>query len=183
MSVGAFYEIFGNTFHTTDSWGSIGIANDRPVTDNKNPLLAVIMNNLFDLKGSTWAGIWNWITDNAIVSNNRFVGEAKTGIYVDPRTEHSLMMGNNFTKLTCTGLPEIPGYLTIPVAGDYDILLLGNYNTVFGGFKNGTSVLNLGEHNIITGAKVHNESKIALKQPNLKNYMNLKENLINMRRH
>lgn len=186
LSDGAQYEILGNKFHAMDSWGAIYFANDRKtngVIDNKNPMKIIITYNLFDLQGSTWGGIWNWITDKAIISNNVFTGQAKTGIYVDPRTEYSLMICNNFTKLVCTGLAEIPGYLTLPVVGNYNILLLGNNNTVAGGSKNGTSVLNLGENNIITGAKSHNVFIKSLGKTKFDHQMILKENMVKMHRH
>ncbi len=92
LSEGCQYEISGNIFHATDSWGAVTIADDRKgagIIDNKNPVLALIKSNLFDLKGSTSVGIWNWITDDAVIRNNKFTGQAKTGIYVDERTVNS----------------------------------------------------------------------------------------------
>ena len=105
----AQYEISGNTFHANDAWGAITIANDRKamgVIDNGNNVLAMIKSNVFDLQGSTWAGIWNWITDDAVIKNNKFIGQAMTGIYVDERTTNTLMLGNNFSNFASNG--EIP---------------------------------------------------------------------------
>ncbi|MDZ7608614.1 MAG: hypothetical protein U5K79_24195 [Cyclobacteriaceae bacterium] len=62
----------------------------------------LIEKNLFDLQGDIWTGIWDWRTDDAIIRNNIFKGQARAGIYVDPRTTNSLMLGNNFSGLVCT---------------------------------------------------------------------------------
>lgn len=171
LSDGCQYEISGNIFHAEDSWGAITIANDRKalgIIDNKNPVLVLIKSNLFDLQGAVWAGIWNWITDDAVIRNNKFTGQAMIGLYVDPRVENSLMLGNNFSNLVCT---------------DYNIQLLGNNNTVVGGGNNSTSVLNLGENNVITGAKFDNEGENPLGQTIADNYKIWKENCIKMRKH
>ena len=170
LSDGCQYEISGNIFHATDAWGAITIANDRKalgIIDNKNPVLALIKNNLFDLQGSVYAGIWNWITDDAVIRNNKFTGQAMAGLYVDPRVENSLMLGNNFSNLVCT---------------DHNIVLLGNNSTVIGGGNNSTSVLNLGENNVITGAKFDNEGQNPMGQTIVDNYKIWKENLVKMRK-
>ena len=182
LSDGAQYEISGNVFHALDAWGVVTIADDRKamgIIDNNNPVLALIKSNLFDLQGSTWAGIWNWITDNAVIRNNKFTGQAKVGVYVDPRTVNSLMLGNNLSNLICASDIEwLPGFGNI-----YNILLLGNDNTLVGGGNNGTYVLNLGENNVITGAKFDNEGEDPLGQTITDNYRIWKENLVNMRMH
>jgi hypothetical protein len=53
-------EISGNKFHTTDAWGVITITNDRKGTfgiiDNKNPVLVLTKDNMFDIRGNTWTG-------------------------------------------------------------------------------------------------------------------------------
>jgi hypothetical protein len=185
LSDGCRYEISENIFHAQDSWGAIAIANDRKgmgIIDNKNPVQVQIKNNLFDLQGDVWAGIWNWITDDAIINNNRFTGQAKTGMYVDPRVETSLMLGNNFSKLVCTGLAEIPGYMTFPVVGDYDIILLGSNNTVVSSGKDDTSVLNMGENNKIINARFNNECKKPIGQSKADNYRTWQENWVKMRK-
>jgi hypothetical protein len=178
---GAQYEISGNTFHATDAWGVITIANDRKamgVIDNGNNVLAMIKSNVFDLQGSTWAGIWNWITDDAVIRNNTFTGQAKIGVYVDPRTTNSLMLGNNFSNLACASdIDWLPGF-----GNNYNILLLGNDNSVVGGNNNGTTVLNLGENNTITGAKFDNEGDDPLGQTITDNYRIWKESLVKMRK-
>ena len=178
---GAQYEISGNTFHANDAWGVITIANDRKgmgVIDNGNNVLAKIKSNVFDLQGSTWAGIWNWITDDAVIRNNTFTGQAKMGVYVDPRTTNTLMLGNNFSNLTCASdIDWLPGF-----GGNYNILLLGNENTLVGGGKNGTYVLNLGENNTITGAKFDNEGEDPQGQTIRDNYEIWKESLVKMRK-
>lgn len=178
---GCQYEISGNVFHTQDAWGAVTIANDRKyfgVVDNGNNVLVLIKSNVFELQGSTWAGIWNWITDDAIIKNNRFTGQAKMGVYVDPRTTNSLMLGNNFSNLACASdIDWLPGF-----GDNYNILLLGNDNTIVGGGNNGTTVLNLGENNNITGAKFDNEGEGPLGQTIVDNYEIWKESLVKMRR-
>ena len=114
-SNGGQCEISRNEFHMKDSgWGAITIANDRKawgLVDNENPLQVLIEKNLFDMQGESWNAIWNWITDDAIIRNNIFKGHASAGIYVDPRTTNSLMLGNNFSGLECTGVVDwLPGY-------------------------------------------------------------------------
>jgi hypothetical protein len=165
-----------------DSWGAITIANDRKaagVIDNKNPVQVLIKSNQFDLQGDVWAGIWNWITDDAVIRNNKFTGQAKVGVYVDPRTINSLMLGNNFSNLVCASdIDWLPGF-----GNNYNILLLGNNNTVVGGGNNSTTVLNLGENNKITGAKFDNEGTDPLGQTIADNYRIWKENLVKMRKH
>lgn len=183
LSDGAQYEISGNEFHATDAWGAVTIANDRKamgIIDNKNPVLVQIKSNLFDLKGDVWAGIWNWITDDAVIMNNKFTGNAKTGIYVDPRSTNSLMLGNNFSNLVCSKLE-----LWDPLIFDegYKIILCGNNNTVVGGGNNSTTVLNLGENNKITGAKIANEGADPLGQTIADNFRIWKENLVKIRKH
>ena len=182
LSDGAQYEISGNIFHATDAWGAITIADDRKgmgIVDNKNPVQVLIKSNQFDLQGSTWVGIWNWITDDAVIRNNKFTGQAKVGVYVDPRTINSLMLGNNFSNLVCTSdIDWLPGF-----GNNYNILLLGNNNTVVGGGNNSTTVLNLGENNKITGAKFDNEGEDPLGQTIADNYRIWKENLVKMRKH
>ncbi len=89
------------------------------------------------------------------------------GLYVDPRVENSLMLGNNFSNLVCT---------------DHKIVLLGNNSTVTGGGNTSTSVLNLGENNVITGAEFDNEGQIPLGQTIVDNYRIWKENLVKMRK-
>jgi len=178
---GCQYEISGNVFHTRDAWGAVTIANDRKamgVIDNGNNVLVLIKGNLFDLHGSTWAGIWNWITDDAVIRNNKFTGQGKIGVYVDPRTTNSLMLGNNFSNLECASdIDWLPGF-----GNNYNILLLGNDNSIVGGGNNGTSVLNLGENNNITGAKFDNEGEDPQGQTIVDNYENWKENLVKMRK-
>lgn len=183
LSDGCQYEISGNIIHAVDSWGAITIANDRKaagVIDNKNPVQVLIKSNQFDLQGDVWAGIWNWITDDAVIRNNKFIGQAKTGVYVDARTTNSLMLGNNFSNLDCSEL--ILDWL--PSFGEgYKIILCGNNNTVVGGGNNSTTVLNLGENNKITGAKFDNEGTDPLGQTIADNYRIWKENLVKMRKH
>ncbi len=179
-SEGAQYEISRNEFHLNNSWGAITIADDRVdygLVDNENPVQVLIEKNLFDLKGETWVGIWNWRTDDAVIRNNIFKGTAKVGIYVDPRTTNSLILGNNFSNLVCTSDIEwLPGY-----GENYKILLLGNINTVVGGGNNSTTVLNIGENNQITGAKFVNEGENPLGQTIVDNYMIWKESLLKMK--
>jgi hypothetical protein len=179
-SDGCQYEISGNTFHATDAWSVIVIANDRKgqgIIDPENPVAVLIKSNWFDLQGDVWCAIWNWITDDAIIRNNRFTGTAKSAIYVDERTQNSLMQANNFSNLVCSendffGLG--PGY---------NILLLGSNNTVVGGGNNSTTVLNLGLNNKITGAKFDNEAAGPLGQTIADNYRIWRENLFNARKH
>jgi hypothetical protein len=184
-SDGCQYEISGNVFHAKDSWGPVTIADDRKaigIIDNKNPVLVQIKNNHFDLQGSTLVGIWNWITDNSIIRNNKFTGNVNIGIYVDPRTTNSLMLGNNFSGLTATKTSELE-WLGLPYdCTGYNILLVGNNNTVVGGGNNSTTVLNLGENNLITGAKFVNEGEKNLGQTISENYRIWKENMVNMRK-
>jgi len=183
LSDGCQYEISGNVFHTTDAWGAVTIANDRKamgIIDNKNPVQALIKSNLFDLHGSVWAGIFNWITDDAVIRNNKFTGQAKTGVYVDPRTINSLMLGNNFSNLVCSKL-EL--WEPLIFGEGYKIILCGNNNTVVGGGNNSTTVLNLGENNKITGAKFVNEGENPLGQTITDNYKIWKENWVKIRKH
>jgi hypothetical protein len=89
------------------------------------------------------------------------------------------MLGNNLSNLICASDIEwLPGFGNI-----YNILLLGNDNTLVGGGNNGTYVLNLGENNVITGAKFDNEGEDPLGQTITDNYRIWKENLVNMRKH
>ena len=185
LSDGCQYEISGNIFHATDAWGAITIADDRKgmgIVDNKNPVQVLIESNQFDLQGSTWTGIWNWITDDAVIRNNKFTGQAKTGIYVDERTTNSLMLGNSFSKLVCSEL-EGPEIWWLPDFGEgFKIILWGNNNTVVGDGNNNTTVLNLGENNKITGAKFTNEGEDPLGQTITDNYRIWKENMVKMRK-
>jgi|WetSurSiteA1Bulk_404760.scaffolds.fasta_scaffold01525_3 hypothetical protein len=183
LSDGCQYEISGNIIHAVDSWGAITIADDRKaagVIDNKNPVQVLVKSNQFDLQGEVWVGIWNWITDDAVIRNNKFTGQAKTGLYIDPRTTNSLMLGNNFSNLVCSKL-EL--WEPLIFGEGYKIILCGNNNSVVGGSDNSTTVLNLGENNKITGAKFANEGKDPLGQTISDNYRIWKENLVKIRKH
>ena len=138
----------------------------------------LIKNNTFDLRGNIWSGIDSYSTDDAVIRNNKFIGQAGTGINVDPLTTNTLILGNNFSGLDCSQV-----YEWIPGTGEgYNILLFGNDNTVVGGGNNTTGVLNLGDNNVITGAKFENEGNLPPGQTIPDNFRSWKESCVNMRK-
>jgi hypothetical protein len=170
LSNGCQYEVSGNEFYTDNSWAAIDIYDGRRlngITDNNNPLLVLIKSNLFDLTGSTSIGINNVCSNDAVIKNNKFTGQAPAGVYSDELADNSLILGNNFSNMINT---------------PYNIVLLGNNNTVVGGNNKGTSVLNLGENNVITGLKLDNEGENPVGPTITDNYRIMQENMKNMRK-
>ena len=182
LSDGCQYEISGNTFRLDGEclW-AVSIGDDRKangIIDNGNPVQVLIKNNTFDLRGNIWSGIDSYSTDDAVIRNNKFIGQAGTGINVDPLTTNTLILGNNFSGLDCSQV-----YEWIPGTGEgYNILLFGNDNTVVGGGNNTTGVLNLGDNNVITGAKFENEGNLPPGQTIPDNFRSWKESCVNMRK-
>ena len=183
LSDGCQYEISGNVFHLEgEAILAVCIEDNRKalgIIDNENPLQVLIKSNLFDLQANTWVGIWNWMTDDVVIRNNKFTGQAGTGIYVDPTTTNSLMLGNNFSSLVCSQVID-----WLPGSGEgYNILLFGNDNTVVGGGNNSTTVLNLGDNNVITGAKFENEGELPPGQTITDNLRSWRESRVNLHAH
>ncbi len=169
-SNGCSYEITGNSFYINNSTHTIGINDARKfqgIIDNKNPLLVLVRNNLFDLRGIAQDGIYINASNDAVIRNNKFIGQAtRAGLYLDALTDNCLMLGNNFSTMVNT---------------PYHIVLLGNHCTVVGCNYKGENVLDLGTDNVITGAKVvHGYSSVGKSM--VDNFNIMKENMMKLRK-
>jgi hypothetical protein len=169
LSDGCQYEISDNEFITESAWTAIDVCDGRKlfqgISDNKNSLLLLVKNNLFDLRGTTSTGIWNFYTTDAVIRNNKFTGQATDVAVSNWIAENALFLGNNFSNMTNTA---------------YNILMLGNNNTVIGGNNKGT-ILNLGENNLITGMNIK-EGENPVGQSIIDNYRIMQENMKKMRK-
>ena len=143
LSEGCQYEITDNKFYLDGSFTALDICDSRKlagIPDEENPMLVLLKNNQFILENGPTCGIWNFSTDDAVIRNNKFTGQAGwTGI-ASIYADNTLMLGNNFSMLT---------------APEYYIFLetVSSNCTVVGGNHQEEQVLNLGTNNIITGLK------------------------------
>ena len=162
------YVVTGNRFFIPE--GSVGLE----VKDNGGvmhpdiyqPIHSLIKNNIFSLTGgSTGVSCENSV--NAVVRNNCFSGEGKTGVYVDGvmvtdgwtgepigmgEAKNALILGNNFTGLSATDadivLGEMSSNCTVVGNGKESVIDLGTDNKivsmkrVYGGYHSGPAIRN-----------------------------------------
>ena len=153
------YLLAGNTFNVSPGIQSVVFQDGRNIMYpdfNSEPTLAMIKNNVFNLKeGSSGISLLN--NSDGQVRNNRFTGSGNTGVYVDGAdiyniwvnppefiakgiSKDALILGNNFTGLT-------------PATAD---IVLGENSmncTVVGNGKE--SIVDNGTGNKIVGMKKH----------------------------
>ncbi len=170
LSNGCQYEISGNKFFMNESWAAMDITDGRKFymdyPDNNNSLLLMVKNNLFDMQNTSFTGIWNYLSQDAVIRNNKFTGQATGASLYAFFTFNCLMLGNNFSNMFNT---------------EFDIVMLGSNNTVIGGNHKDTKVLDLGEYNVITGVTVK-EGEDPVGQTIKDNYLIMRENMKKMRR-
>jgi hypothetical protein len=153
-----WFNVEHNKFYAAaNGWPSVIIYDHGNINQpgGDNPMLGKITNNLFSLTEGVWAGIEAWAPKDLVIANNKFTGSGSDGgIFLDGFTDDpntpfveettfaikALIKGNNFSTL------NVP---------NYDIYLgpQSRYCTVIGG-NNKNGIINLGEHNIITGMNV-----------------------------
>jgi len=149
------YLISGNTFNVSPGIQSLVFQDGRNILlpdYNYEPTLAMIKNNVFNLKeGSTGISLLN--NSDGQVRNNRFTGTAGTGVYVNGadvfdiwsappvyigtgESKNELILGNNFTGLSTTiadiVLGENSSNCTVVGNGKESVIDNGTNNRIVG---------------------------------------------------
>jgi hypothetical protein len=166
---GCQYVVTENEFLTENSWTAIDIFDKRKfqgISDINNSLLLLVKNNLFDLRGTASTGIWNFYSAEAIIRNNKFIGQATNAGLFSFAADKTEIHGNDFSNMIDT---------------EYNIVMLGNNNTVIGDKSNGT-ILNLGENNMISGFTLMQGENPVGQSINIDKYWIMQEDMFKMRR-